>query len=507
MVIASEQLPHMSADELRDVVQSLFKTLTFKQATIDKLTHENAYLKRLKFAAQSERFSAEQRSLLEETLDEDLQAVNDEIAQLKPTDAPAPRVKEQPKRQPLPANLARVEIHHEPDSTTCACGCQMKRIGEDVSEKLDYQPGVFSVERHVRGKWACVKCQTLIQAPVDAHIIDKGIPTTGLLAQVLVAKFADHLPLYRQEAIFGRAGLAIARSTLGAWVGSCGVQLQPLVDALKAEILQHNVVHADETPVQMLKPGTGKTHRSYLWAYAAGAFEDTRAVVYDFCESRAGENAKVFLGDWRGSLVCDDFSGYKQLMAQGVTEVGCLAHARRKFFDLHASNKSQIAHSALEQIARVYDIEREVKELLPDERRRIRQEKSKPLLDALHQWMILNRQKITDGSATAKALDYSLRRWSALTRFLSDGQLPVDNNHIENQIRPIAIGRNNWLFAGSLRAGKRGAAVMSLIQSARLNGHDPFAYLKDVLTRLPTQRASQIHELLPHRWQPQIQFT
>jgi len=502
MVIAPEQLPHMSADELREVVQSLLQTVTFKQATIDKLTHENAYLKRLKFAAQSERFSAEQRSLLEETLDEDLQAVSDEIEELSATDAPAPRVKEQPKRQPLPANLPRVEIRHEPDSTTCSCGCQMKRVGEDVAEKLDYQPGVFSVERHIRGKWACAKCETLIQAPVDAHIIDKGIPTTGLLAQVLVAKFADHLPLYRQEAIFGRAGVAIPRSTLGAWVGSCGVQLQPLVDALKADILKHSVVHADETPVQMLKPGTGKTHRSYLWAYAAGAFEDTRAVVYDFCESRAGENAKIFLGDWRGSLVCDDFSGYKQLMAQGVTEVGCLAHARRKFFDLHASNKSQIAHSALEQIGRIYDIEREIKEFNPDERRRIRQEKSKPLLDALHQWMILNRQKITDGSATAKALDYSLRRWGALTRFVGDAQLPVDNNHIENQIRPIAIGRNNWLFAGSLRAGKRGAAIMSLIQVPKLNGHDPFAYLKDVLTRLPTQRASQIHELLPHRWQP-----
>ena len=201
--------------------------------------------------------------------------------------------------------------------------------------------------------------------------------------------------------------------------------------------------------------------------------------------------------------MCDDFSGYKQLMAQGVTEVGCLAHARRKFFDLHVSNKSQIAQSALEQIARIYDIEREIKEFLPDARRQIRQERSKPLLDALRQWMILHRQKITDGSATAKALDYSLRRWGALTRFVSDGQLPVDNNHIENQIRPIAIGRNNWLFAGSLRAGKRAAAVMSLIQSAKLNGHDPYAYLKDVLTRLPTQRNSMIDELLPHRWQAQ----
>ena len=439
MVIAPEKLPDMSADELREVVQSLFKTLTFKQATIDKLTHENAVLKRLKFAAQSERYSAEQRSLLDETLDADLQAVNDEIEQLQSDDATQAKAKQQPKRQVLPANLPRTDIHHEPDSTTCACGCQLKRIGEDVAEKLDYVPGVFSVERHIRGKWACAKCETLTQAPVDAHVIDKGIPTTGLLAQVLVAKFADHLPLYRQEAIFGRAGLAIPRSTLGAWVGSCGVQLQPLVDALKAEILSHSVVHADETPVQMLKPGNGKTHRAYLWAYAAGAFEDTKAVVYDFCESRAGENAKVFLGGWRGSLVCDDFSGYKQLMTQGVTEVGCLAHARRKFFDLHASNKSQIAQSALEQIARIYDIEREIKELPPDARQRIRQDKSKPLLDALYRWMIVNRQQITDDSATAKALDYSLRRWSALTRFVANGQLPIDNNHIENQIRPIAM--------------------------------------------------------------------
>jgi transposase len=279
--------------------------------------------------------------------------------------------------------------------------------------------------------------------------------------------------------------------------------LQPLVDALKEEMLQHSVLHADETPVQMLKPGAGKTHRSYLWAYAPGAFEDLKAVVYDFCESRAGENAKVFLGEWRGSLVCDDYAGYKQILKGGVTEVGCLAHARRKFFELHVSNKSQIAHSALEQIGRVYEIERGIKDLPPDERARIRQTQSKPVLDVLHQWMLLQRQKITDGSATAKALDYSLKRWVALTRFVGDGKLPVDNNHIENQIRPIAIGRNNWLFAGSLRSGKRAAAVMSLIQSAKLNGHDPYAYLKDVLSRLPTQRASQIGQLLPHRWRAQ----
>ena len=466
---------------------------------IDKLTHENALLKRMKFAAQSERFSAEQKSLLDESLDEDLQAVADEIEQATPPVA-GRQDKQVPKRAPLPANLSRREIRHEPESTTCACGCQMKRIGEDVAEKLDYAPGVFTVERHIRGKWACAQCETIHQVPVDPHIIDKGIPTTGLLAQVLVAKYADHLPLYRQEAIFGRAGLAIPRSTLAQWVGSCGVQLQPLVDAMRTELLQRRVLHADETPVSMLKPGNGKAHRAYLWAYATGAFENIKAVVYDFCESRSGEHARRFLGDWRGSLTCDDFSGYKALIASGVTEVGCLAHARRKFFDLHAANQSQIAEVALQQFARVYEIEREVKEIATDQRQTIRQQQTKPLLDALHQWMVLQRQKVPEGSASAKALDYSLRRWEALTRFVDDGQLPVDNNWIENQIRPIAIGRNNWLFAGSLRAGQRAAAVMTLIQSARLNGHDPYAYLKDVLARLPTQRVSLVHELLPHRW-------
>ena len=319
----------------------------------------------------------------------------------------------------------------------------MLRIGEDVAEKLDYEPGVFSVERHIRGKWACSHCEIITQAPVDPHVIDKGIPTTALLAQVLVAKYADHLPLYRQEAIFGRAGLAIPRSTLAQWVGTCGVRLQPLVDALKAEMLTHRVLHADETPVNMLKPGHGKTHRAYLWAYAPGAFEDMRAVVYDFCESRAGEHARQFLGDWAGSLICDDFSGYKALMTAGVTEAGCLAHARRKFFDLHATGKSQIAETALAQFSKVYDKEREIRDATADERRAVRQHRTRPVIDALHQWMALQRQQVPGNSATAKALDYSLRRWQALTRFVDDGQLPPDNNWIENQIRPIAIGRNN----------------------------------------------------------------
>ncbi|NYT79883.1 IS66 family transposase, partial [Alcaligenaceae bacterium] len=218
--------------------------------------------------------------------------------------------------------------------------------------------------------------------------------------------------------------------------------------------------------------------------------------------SRAGEHARAFLGEWRGNLVVDDYAGYKQGFSQGITEIGCMAHARRKFFDLHVANQSQLAKQALDYIGELYEIERETKALDANDRWRIRQEKAKPIADKLHTWMLAQRLRVPDGSGTAKAFDYSLKRWVALTRYLDDGRIPVDNNYIEQQIRPIALGRRNWLFAGSLRAGKRAAAVMSLIQSAKLNGHDPHAYLKDILTRLPTHRASQIDELLPHNWQP-----
>jgi transposase len=297
-VIDAAHLAQLNVQQLRETALSLAGTMArqaaeierkdreiaFRQATIDKLTHEMAVLKRLKFAAQSEAFNAEQKSLLEETIDADLAALAAEIEQA----APSPRGQDdqqKPKRQVLPANLPRREIHHEPHSTTCACGCQLKRIGQDVAEKLDYQPGVFTVERHIRGKWVCSKCETLIQAPVPAHVIDKGLATCGLLAQVLVAKYADHLPLYRQESIFARAGLALPRSTLAQWVGQCGVQLQPLVGALRTELLRHSVVHADETPVAMLKPGAGKTHRAYLWSYCTTGYNPTKAVVFDFADS------------------------------------------------------------------------------------------------------------------------------------------------------------------------------------------------------------------------------
>jgi len=482
------------------------REIAFKQAIIDKITHEMAVLKRLKFAAKSEHYTAEQKSLLEETIDADLAALQAELDQVKPS-APDNTEKNKPKRQELPAHLPRREIHHEPENTTCSCGCALKRIGEDVSQKLDYVPGVFTVERHVRGKWVCAHCQTLVQAPVAPHIIDKGIPTTGLLAQVLVAKFLDHLPLYRQEHIFERAGLAIARSTLAQWVGECGVQLQPLVDALSAELLKHDVLHADETPVAMLKPGNGKTHRAYMWTYCTTRFNETKAVVFDFADSRGGQHVRDFLGipgddAWKGRLVTDDFSGYKACFDNGVTEVGCMAHARRKFHELWANHGSSVGEQALKFFQELYEVERDAKDLSAEDRKRLRQDRSKDMADALHEWLVLQRQKVPNGSATAKAIDYSLKRWDALIEYIDDGNLPIDNNWVENQIRPIALGRSNWLFAGSLRAGKRAAAVMSLVHSARLNGHDPYAYLKDVLERLPTQPASRIEDLLPHRWQP-----
>jgi transposase len=524
------QWAQMNAEELRDLSATLLSKLTEreaqlserdaqitardaqlatrdeelkrKQLKIDQLTHEMAILKRWRYGRHSEQLDAVQRSLLEESIDADLEAISLEIRALK--DEPASKPKSPPRRVALPSAFPRREIRHEPEQRQCSCGCSLERIGEDVSEKLDYIPGVFEVERHIRGKWVCRRCERLIQAPVPPQIIDKGIPTAALLAQVLIAKYLDHLPLYRQEAIFGRAGLAIPRSTLAQWVGACGIALQPLVEALRAQLLTRAVLHADETPVPMLKPGLGRTHKAYLWNYSSSEYDQVLAVVYDFTDSRSGQHAREFLGSWSGKLVCDDYSGYKALFERGVIEIGCTAHARRKWHDLYANHHSDIAEEALRLYAKLYDVERDAREQKLDAagRRQLRQQRSKPIIQTLREWLTRQRGQVPDGSATAKAADYSLGRWAALIRYLDDGDLPIDNNHVENRIRPVALGRSNWLFAGSLRAGQRAAAVMSVIQSAKLNGHDPYLYLKDVLERLPTQPASRIEELLPHRWQP-----
>src|ERR1700744_221371 len=461
--------------------------LRHKQLRIDQLTHEMATLKRWRYGRHSEQLDTLQRSLLDERIDADLQAISLELEALQSEPSREPKAK--PRRVALPAAFPRREIRHEPDATQCSCGCALERIGEDVSEKLDYTPGVFQVEQHVRGKWVCRRCEMLTQAPVAPHIIDKGIPTTGLLAQVLIAKYLDHAPLYRQESIFERAGLAIPRATLAQWVGACGVKLQPLVDAMKALLLARPVLHADETPVPMLRPGLGRTHRAYLWSYSSSDYDELQTVIYDFTEGRGGVHARDFLGNWSGKLVCDDYSGYKALFDRGVIEAGCMAHARRKLHDLYANHRSEIAEEGLRYFAALYEIEREARELKldADGRRLLRQQRSKPIAETLRQWLTRQRNQVPDGSATAKAIDYSLGRWAALIRFLEDGDLPIDNNHLENRIRPEALRRSNWLFAGSLRADQRAANIMSLIQSAKLNSHDPYRYLQEILQRLPTQ--------------------
>ncbi|MAZ10989.1 MAG: IS66 family transposase [Sutterellaceae bacterium] len=494
---------------LQAVNAELQVVVKYKDAVISKITLELALHKRLRFSKKAESLTAEQRHLFDETLDGDTaQIEQEELDKLPEQDKVIVTKALQPKRKPLPPELPRTEIRHEPDSTLCKCGCQLKRIGEDVAEKLDYQPGTFSVERHIRGKWVCDECETLIQAPVPAHVIDKGMATTNLLAQVLVNKFADHLPLYRQEQIFERTGYKLSASTMGSWVGQCGAALQPLVDALRTQILQQGVLHADETPITMLcakqalKTGS-VSKKAYLWAYATTQHADIKAVVFDFAEGRSGQHAKAFLEGWSGTLICDDYQGYKALIKDNqITEAACMAHARRKFFELFAANKSHIAQAALEQFNAIYAVEAQLQDIQPDERRHRRQTEIEPLMDKLRQWLLDHKIKVPDGSSTMKAIDYSLKRWDALTTFLDDPHTPIDNNWVENQIRPIAVGRKNWLFAGSLRSGQRNAAIMSLVQSAKLNGLNPLEYLTDVMDRLPTQPYSKINELLPHNWKP-----
>jgi transposase len=500
-------LEGLSVEELRTLAASLITQVEqqdhqihFKDLKISQLTHEMAILKRWRFGRGAEEFHGQQRSLLEESIDEDLGAIEIELDDLQPI----AKAKKIPVRSHLPLELPRVHYTHEPENTRCECGCQMKRIGEDVAEKLDYVPGTFQVERHVRGKWACAACEKIVQARVAPHVIDKGIPTAGLLAHILVSKYANHMPLYRQEEIYARSGVSIARSTMAEWVGACGVRLQPLVDAMKELLLKRSVLHADETPMPTLRPGLKKTHRAYLWAYGTTVYDPDPIVIYDFAVGRSGEHARAFLGSWRNKLVCDDFSGYKALF-QGerpATEVGCMAHARRKFHELYANHKSQIAGNALEYYAKLYEVEREAKDLELDAagRRALRQAKSVLVAQHLHAWLTQRRASVAPGSATQKAINYSLGRWEALTRYMGDGTLPIDNNWLENRIRPVALGRANWLFAGSERAGRRAAAVMSLIQTARLHGLDPYVYMRDVLERLPLMPQSRIAELLPGEW-------
>jgi len=521
--VSARMLQHIAAQAWQ--IEQHEQSLKFKDAKLEKITFELARLKAWRFAAKTERMNAEQRRMFEETLAEDEASLQAQLQQLQQLQAQLPAQAEtpaenrrKPKRQALPEHLRRVEHHHEPEDTTCpspGCGRPMVRVGEDVSEKLDIVPAEFFVHRHVHGKWACKCCERLVQEPVAPQIIDGGMPASGLVAHTLVSRFVDHLPYYRQETINARSGVHTPRSTLAAWSGRGGAALEPLYEVHKSFVLCARVLHADETPVAMLDPGAGKTKKAYVWAYARGAFDETPGVIYDFCLGRGAQYPIAFLQaprgledgrSWQGTLVRDEYKAYESVLDPeahpGRIAAGCLAHARRRFDELMKANASIVASEAVRRIAAIYRVERDLASLGGDERLDMRQAIAKPLWDELHLWLQLERTRVPDGGATAQAIDYSLNHWTALTRNLLDGDVPVDNNHLENQMRPWAMGRRAWLFAGSELAGQRAAVVMSLVQSAKLNGHNPWAYLSDVLTRLPTQLHSHIEELLPHRWQP-----
>ena len=488
--------------ELRDLLERLQGELKFQKTRNDALNFELARLKRWRFGSSSESLDTSTQAVLFEHILADT-VIEDRAADdaKKPPPAANARTKGQAVRQALPASLVRIEHRHELQETHCACGQALKRIGEEISEQLDCVPAQFFVLRHIRGKYACACCQTIAAAPMPAQMIDKGIPAPGLLAQVAVAKLDDHLPLYRQEEIYARSGVHIARSSMAQWIGLCGVRLKPLAEALRAFIVSHAVVHADETPVSLLAPGRGKTKKAYVWVYRTTNFVAQRAVWFDFCTSRGGEHPRRVLQDFKGTLVSDDYSGYHAIQGQGViTGALCMAHARRKLFEAHKLNGSEIAAQAVALIAKLYEVEREARELQPLARQLLRQSHAKPITDALHAWLLAQRQTLAKADITAKAIDYSLSNWRALTHYLGDGNVPIDNNAVENSIRPLAVGRRNWLFVGSQQAGERAAVMLSLIESAKLNGHDPWAYLKDVFERLPTLKDRDLESLLPHNW-------
>lgn len=480
--------------------------LRFAQTKIQALTLELAHLRRMRFGVRSEALTAEQRDLFQETWASDIAAAEAELAKQQasatPIDAQVPRApRPRAGRQPLPEHLPRIEHRHEPASCTCGqCGNDLTKIGEDVSEQLDVEPARFFVHRHIRPQYACRACETITAAAIPPAVIDGGLAAVGLYVWVLIGKYLDHLPLYRLEQIAARDQVILSRSTMAQWVGRIGVALQPLADRLTELLLARSVLHADETPVAQLDPGKGKTHRAYLWAYRSNVLETgPPIVVFDYQTSRAGRHAQDFLAGWRGHLMVDDFSGYKALFTDGVTELGCLAHARRKFFDLNAAQANPIALEALNRIAALYVIEANARDLTIEARTQWRQEKAQPLLDSMHDWLRQTRIMVADGTGLAKAIDYSLKRWDALSRYATDGRLPIDNNPVENIIRPIVLGRRNWLFTGSERAGQRAAAIQTLLGTAKLNGLDPAAWLRETLEKLPSCLNREIDSLLPLR--------
>lgn len=412
-----------------------------------------------------------------------------------------------PVRRPLPEALPRDEVEHaapcnDTTGACLACGGTLRRLGEDVTEILDYVPGSFRVIRHVRPKLSCRSCETITQAPAASLPIRRGRAGPGLLAHVLVAKYCDHLPLHRQAEIYAREDVDLSRSTLADMVGQTARLMRPLVDALARHVMAGARVHADDTVVPVLEPGLGKTRTARLWTYVrddrpfGGA--DPPAALYRYSPDRKGEHPREHLRAFRGILQADGYAGFAGLYGDGrVVEAACLAHARRKFWDVHEATKSPLAREALDRIAALYKIEHTIRGRPPDQRLRTRIEQTAPLMAALRDWLETTRSRISGRSELAAAIRYTLSRWNALTLMLRDGRACIDNSAAERAMRPIAVGRRNWTFAGSDTGGERAAAIYSLIETAKLHGLDPEAYLRRVIERIADHPVNRVAELLP----------
>src|SRR6202046_691964 len=476
------------------------------QAQIASLKLQLSYLKRQQYGQSSEQMS-EKIAQLELTL-EDLEAA----ASVASATAPVPTVREKSVRRPLPADLPRQSIVHDPLPQGCACpacGGALKLLGEDTSEMLEYIPSSFKGLRHIRPKLACARCDKIVQASAPSRPIARGLAGPGLLAHVLVSKYADHLPLYRQSQIFARSGLDLDRSTLADWVGGAHQLLSPLVEALREHVLAGTHLHVDDTPYPVLAPGTGKTKIARIWTYVRNerswGSEVPPAVLFRYTTDRKGIQPQTHLAHFAGALHADGYAGFDRLFETGrIHEIACWAHARRKFFDLYEAPASPIAKEALDRIGALYGIESEIRGKPPHERRAARQARAGPLLDELRAWLINMTRQLSKKADAAGAIRYTLSRWEALCRYRDDGRAEIDNNSAERALRCIALGRKNHLFAGADTGGERAAGTYSLIGTAKLNGVDPEAYLRHVLARIAEHPINRVDELTPWRVADQL---